>query len=105
MKNDLFKQLGLQKLSNEDKLRLSEDLGGVALERIAVRLEARLTPEQMDSFESLLQTDEAEAFTLLKEYVPDYQTIAREEIEQLQDEVINTHDSIMKKWDKLDKPE
>jgi hypothetical protein len=94
---DLFKQLGLEKLADSEKLSLSEDLGGVALDRVANRLGAILTPEQASEFEAKLQTNEAAAFTLLEKFVPNYTSIAREEIELLRNEVVDTHAEVMKK--------
>lgn len=94
---DFFTQLGLQKLSDQDKLDLSEDLGEIALDRIAVRIESLLTPEQIAEFEKTLETDETAAFELLKQFVPDYPTIAREEIDQLRAEIVHTHAAVMKK--------
>lgn len=96
---DLFARLGLAKLSDKEKAALSGDLGEVALHRIAARLEALMTHEQMSEFENLLQHDETAAFDLLKEYVPDYPVIAREEIDQLRSEIVDTHDAVMKKLD------
>ncbi len=95
--SDLFKQLGLEKLSDEEKLKLSEDLGEVALNRIADRLEAILTPEQASEFESMLQTDEAAAFQLLEKFVPNYQSIVEEEIVSLRQELVDTQAQVMKK--------
>lgn len=100
--NDLFKQLGLDGLSDEAKAGLSEDLGEVAMNRIADRLESLLTPEQAAEFEAELKTDEATAYALLKGYIPDYQSIIREELEQLRAEVIGTHDDVMKKLGQMD---
>lgn len=101
MRDDLFKRLGLGKLSDESKSALSEDMGEAAMARIAARLEAMMTPEQMSAFEDKLKTDEAAAFDLLKEYVPGYQSIAREEIDAVRDEIISAHDAVMKKLDDL----
>jgi hypothetical protein len=95
--NDLFKQLGLQNLSDEDKLKMSEGLGEVVLNRVADRLEAILTPEQAVEFDTLLQTDEAAAFSLLEKYVPEYPEIVAEEMEIVRSDMINTHAAVMKK--------
>jgi hypothetical protein len=94
---DLFKQLGLEKLTDQEKFNLSEDLGGVALDRIASRLEAILTPEQASEFETMLHTDEKGAFELLERFVPDYPSIVQEEIQLLRDDVTATHAEVMKK--------
>jgi hypothetical protein len=95
--SDLFTKLGLEKLSDQEKLNLSEDLGGVALDRIAARFEEILTPEQALEFERLLKTDESKAFALLETFIPDYASIARDEIETLQAEIVDTHTAVMKK--------
>ncbi len=94
---DLFKQLGLKKLSRQEKLDLSEDLGGVAMNRVADRLESLLTPEQVHEFETMLQTDEPKAFELLETFVPQYSAIVAEEIEQVRAEVTTTQAEVMKR--------
>lgn len=95
---DLFKQLGLQKLSKSSKNELSEQLGQVAMDRIAARLEAILTPEQAEEFESVLQRDEDEAFALLAQFVPEYPAIVIEEVTGVQNETVAMHDSIMQRF-------
>ena len=94
---DLFTQLGLEKLTDKEKLRLSDDLAAVALDRIASRLEAILTPEQAAQFENLLHTDEKGAFELLEKFVPDYPQIVQEEITLLRSDVVDTQADVMKK--------
>lgn len=94
---DLFKQLGLDKLSDQTKSDLSEELGQVALDRIASRLEALLTPEQADQFEAALQADEVKAFELLRQFVPEYPQIVQQEIAALRDDMTDSQADIMKK--------
>jgi hypothetical protein len=96
---DLFQQIGLEKLADQEKLNISEDLGAVAMDRIATRLEAVLTKEQAQEFEALLHSDEAKAFTLLKKFVPNYPSIIEEEINLLRDDIVDTHAEVMKKLD------
>jgi hypothetical protein len=96
---DLFQQIGLEKLADQEKLNISEDLGAVAMDRIATRLEAILTKEQAREFEALLHSDEAKAFTLLKKFVPNYPSIVEEEINLLRDDIVDTHAEVMKKLD------
>lgn len=95
--SDLFKQLGLSKLSDKDKLKLTEDLGGIVMSRVAARLEAILTTEQALEFETLLHTDEAKGFYYLETIVPNYPEIVSEEIEALRDDMKYTHAVVMKK--------
>jgi succinate dehydrogenase flavin-adding protein (antitoxin of CptAB toxin-antitoxin module) len=92
----LFKQLGLEKLSDQEKLNISEDLGEVALNNVADRLDAILTPEQTQAFEEMLQTDQAQAFALLETFVPNFSVIVAEEIESLRANLLDTHAQTMK---------
>lgn len=95
--HDIFKQLGLENITAQEKLQLTEELGDVALNRFAARLESMLTDEQIVEFEALMQTDESAAFDLLEKFVPNYKQIVQEEIGLLRNDMLSTHAAVMEK--------
>jgi hypothetical protein len=92
---ELFGRLGLSGIPEKDKDLLSEELGAIVLDRIAIRLEQILNPKQAQEIEYQMETDGAAAIGLIKTYVPNFESLVSEEIAYLQSEIISAHEDVV----------
>ncbi|MDP3772468.1 MAG: DUF5663 domain-containing protein [bacterium] len=80
---DLFEELGMARLSQEQRVEFLEAFGGVIQQRLTIRLMKELSDEQKEQFDRLLDThkDDAEALnSFLQKELPHFGHAMKEEI-------------------------
>lgn len=80
---DLIKELGIDKLDQEQKEKLIMDIGQILQERIALRVTEELPEEKIEEFKTILdkaETDPAQLDQFLKENIPGIEDLILEEI-------------------------
>lgn len=93
-----LKELGLDKFSEEDKDAMLKRISQSLELRVGMRMARLLKEEQLKEFEELTKSGkDAEAAEWLKQYVPNYQEIATEELDKLKAEVKETSRKILEK--------
>jgi len=79
---DLIKELGIDKLDQEQKEKLIMDIGQILQERIALRVTEELPEEKIEEFKAILdkaETDPAQLDQFLKENIPGIEDLILEE--------------------------
>jgi hypothetical protein len=94
---DLFKQLGLDHLSGDEKQTMTDQLGEVVLGEIERRCKPLLSRKQRKTYDKLARTDPAEALILLEQYIPSFSAVAQETMAQVRRDTVDTHAAVMKK--------
>lgn len=97
MDDDLFQALGLAHLSDQEKEKMQEQLGGVVLERVLNRGEALLKRRDRKAFNRLRRTDSAGAYEMLERNLPTFSAIVQEEANRIRADMTDTHAAVMKK--------
>jgi len=93
MKKDLYKQLGLQDLSEESKQEFLEKMNEIILKRVFLAVAEKLSQEDQKHLEGLVEKESepkiVEDFLLKK--IPNYkdmvQNIAKDFVQELKDEM------------------
>lgn len=89
---DLFKELGVDNLSEEERIHFLEGLGNVLQSRLTFRLMRELSEPAKEKFEELLQknpNDDIAIAQFLSGALPNFQQIAEEEVAQYKKELID----------------
>ena len=96
----LLSDLGLEKLSTEDKNSLLKHIYETLEMRVGVRLADQMTQDQLDEFEKYFEAkDDAGAFKWLETNFPNYKDIVQEEFDKLKEEVKLSVPEIIKQTD------
>lgn len=88
---DLFEELGMARLSAEQRAEFLEAFGGVIQQRLTIRLMSELSDEQKERFDRLLDAhkDDAEALNVfLQKELPHFGDMVKEEIAGYKKELI-----------------
>ncbi|MDZ7744311.1 MAG: DUF5663 domain-containing protein [Candidatus Saccharibacteria bacterium] len=86
--NNLLVELGLGSLPNEEKNKMLAHIYETLEMRVGVRLAEQMSNEQLDEFESFIDSsDETGALKWLESNFPDYKKVVAEELEKLKAEV------------------
>jgi len=91
LKADLFSEVGLDKLTAEERISFLESFGSVINQRLVYRLMTELSDEKKDKLGVLLEqkSDEDAALgNFLREEVPDFSKMADEEVARYKKELI-----------------
>ncbi len=82
LKKDLFKELGLENVSYEERMGLLDEMGKVAMDGIWLRLLEHLTEADQAELEKLTDaSDDPAAFMgFLKKKIPNLEDVIKEEI-------------------------
>lgn len=84
----LLADLGLDKLTIEDKNSLLKHIYETLEMRVGVRLADQMSQEQLDEFEKYFEAkDDAGAFKWLETNFPNYKDIVQEEFDKLREEI------------------
>ena len=84
----LLQAAGLSDLPEEEKQKLFAQFREMLEMRVGVRLAQRMSDEQLDEFESFIDTnDQAGALKWLESNFPDYKQVVSEEFEGLKAEI------------------
>ncbi len=93
----LLNELGLDKLSAEDKNSLLKHIYETLEMRVGVRLADQMSQEQLDEFEKYFEAkDDSGAFKWLETNFPNYKDIVQEEFDKLKYEVKTSVPEIIK---------
>lgn len=84
----LFKELGLEGISDEQKAELVEQMATIVQNRVALRIVDVLGEAELNELNKLITTADDEAIgQYLDANVPDYQAIVAEEVRRLKVEL------------------
>ncbi len=93
----LLNELGLDKLSADDKNSLLKHIYETLEMRVGVRLADQMSQEQLDEFEKYFEAkDDSGAFKWLETNFPNYKDIVQEEFDKLKNEVKTSVPEIIK---------
>lgn len=91
---DLFKELGMEDVTGEERLIFLEKIGAVMQERLLLRFMKELTEEQKKRLDVILD-DSSKDFTAISQFlareVPNFQRMAEEEIAAYKKELIGRY--------------
>lgn len=92
----LCQKTGLDQLPTESKMYLELELSTRYERRMAVRVKDELSPREHREFEALFeQGDPASAFRFLKQLLPQYERLTREENERIEDDIARDAEAIL----------
>jgi len=87
-KETLIKKLGLENLSEEEKLKVLEETSDIVFDRVLIRLMNELSEEEANEFNNLLENEkEDEVAKVLYAKFPNINDIFDEEIEKVKEEL------------------
>ncbi len=92
LSTDLFKELGIDNLSDEERMHFLEGLGNVLQSRLTFRLMRELSEPAKEEFNKLLEknpNDDVAIAQFLSGALPNFQQIAEEEVAQYKKELID----------------
>lgn len=86
--NALLEELGLGSLPNDEKNKMLAHIYETLEMRVGVKLAEQMTNEQLDEFESFIDSnDEPGALKWLETNFPDYKKVVADELEKLKAEI------------------
>lgn len=86
--NSLLEEIGLSALPAEEKSKMLAHIYETLEMRVGVRLAEQMSDQQLDEFESFINTgDEAGALKWLETTFPSYKEVVAEEFEKLKGEI------------------
>jgi hypothetical protein len=82
LKKDLFKELGLDDLSLEEKMGLAEDMGRIIIQGLWLRILENMSLEKQEELAQIVEKGESEEeiMNFLKKEVPNLEDLVKEEI-------------------------
>lgn len=86
--NTLLEEIGLAALPNDEKSKMLAHIYETLEMRVGVRLAEQMSDQQLDEFESFINTgDEAGALRWLETTFPSYKQVVADEFEKLKGEI------------------
>ncbi len=85
--NNLIRELGIDKLPEDDQSEMLESIIEQLDEKVSMRLAERLTDQQFELYEHLMDDDSDAATADLKQLVPDYDEIVADEATKLKEQI------------------
>lgn len=84
----LIKELGLDELPEDEKLELHDRISTTLLQTIIIRVTELMDDSDALEFGRLIESEEDEnlVFDFIKEKVPEFQEIAKEEVERFKND-------------------
>lgn len=92
LKADLFQEIGLTSLTQEDRVSFLEAFGNVIQQRLSLRVMKELSEDQKDQLETLLTNHPDDVIglnTFLESELPNFKDIAEEEVAKYKKELIS----------------
>lgn len=84
--HEFLATIGIDKVPNRDAI--IADLENIAQQKLAIKISERLTPEQLEEFNSI--ADEAQSAEWLNKNLPDLQNLVTESLSEMKDEILST---------------
>ena len=89
--HEFLTAIGIENAPNRDAI--VQQLEGIAQQKLTIRISEKLTPEQMDEFNSI--TDEEQAASWLNVNLPDLPNLVTEALSEMKDEILSTKAAVL----------